>query len=125
MDRAGVRLGAPKAPAAGSPHWKSGRRNSSETSQQLSGLAGLVSLGNGHPLSEGDRRFFDSRFGFDFSRVRVHADAAAAETAAALDAAAFTIGSHIVFGRDRYRPGSGSGKALLAHELTHVVQQSV
>lgn len=66
----------------------------------------------------------ESRFGHDFSRVRVHADAEAGVSARALNARAFAYGSDIVFGADSYRPDSRAGRALLAHELTHVVQQS-
>ena len=60
---------------------------------------------------------------YDFGRVRVHADARAAELADALDAEAFTYGRHIVFGAGRYAPSTGEGRHLLAHELTHYVQQ--
>jgi hypothetical protein len=59
----------------------------------------------------------------DFSHVRVHVDAQAAESARQVSAAAYTVGSHIVFGDGRYSPGSSSGRRLLAHELTHVIQQ--
>jgi hypothetical protein len=63
------------------------------------------------------------RFGFDFSQVRVHTDAQAAESARAVNALAYTVGSDIVFGAGQYAPGTAAGKRLLAHELTHVVQQ--
>jgi hypothetical protein len=65
----------------------------------------------------------ESRFGHDFSRVRVHADARAAESARAVDAVAYTAGRDVVFGLGRYEPGCADGRRLLAHELTHVVQQ--
>jgi hypothetical protein len=61
--------------------------------------------------------------GFDFSGVRVHHDAAAAAAAGAMDAAAYTVGRHIVFGDRQYQPSSPRGRALIAHELAHVVQQ--
>lgn len=61
--------------------------------------------------------------GFDFSKVRIHTDAIAAESARKVDALAFTVGDHIVFGTGRYAPNSSSGRRLLAHELAHVVQQ--
>jgi len=77
----------------------------------------------GQPLSSRDRRFFEPRFGADFSRVRIHSDAAAAEMAQALHARAFTVGGHIVFGAGRFTPETQDGRRLLAHELTHVVQQ--
>jgi hypothetical protein len=66
----------------------------------------------------------EPRFGHDFSNVRVHTDARAAESAAALNAQAYTIGNHVVMGNGNYLPGTSSGQQLLAHELTHVVQQS-
>jgi len=66
----------------------------------------------------------EPRFGHDFSRVRVHADASAAEAAHGVNAQAFTVGNDIVFGAGRYHPSTSQGKLLLAHELTHVVQQS-
>jgi len=64
----------------------------------------------------------ESLLGHDFSQVRVHADASAADAAHELGAAAFTVGKHISFGADRYRPQTPPGAQLLAHELTHVVQ---
>lgn len=63
------------------------------------------------------------RLGHDFSRVRIHDDAGAAASAAAVEARAYTVGDHVVFGSGEYRPGSPSTERLLAHELTHVIQQ--
>ena len=77
----------------------------------------------GQPMSSHDRRFFEPRFGADFSRVRIHSDAPAAEMAQALQARAFTVGGHIVFGAGLFTPDTQDGRRLLAHELTHVVQQ--
>jgi hypothetical protein len=65
----------------------------------------------------------ESRFGQDFSNVRVHTDSAASESAKSVNAQAYTVGSDIVFQSGNYNPGSDSGKHMLAHELTHVVQQ--
>ena len=79
--------------------------------------------GAGQPLPESTRTFMESRFGHDFSQVRVHTDAGAAETARAVSARAFTLGHDIVFGSGAYTPSTSEGKRLLAHELTHVVQQ--
>lgn len=76
---------------------------------------------SGRPLDAGVRSFFESRFGHDFSRVRVHTDDAAA---ASVRAHAFTVGERIVFAANQYRPTTHEGRRLLAHELTHVVQQS-
>jgi hypothetical protein len=61
--------------------------------------------------------------GFDFSRVRVHTDARAADAASAVGAAAFNAGEHIVFGVDRFQPSTAAGESLLRHELTHIVQR--
>lgn len=77
----------------------------------------------GHSLDAATRSLMESRFGHDFSRVRVHTDARAAESARAVHALAYTVGNDLVFGAGRYAPGTGAGRRLLAHELTHVVQQ--
>jgi len=77
----------------------------------------------GRALAPGVRTFFERRFAHDFSRVRVHADAAAASSARSVAAAAYTVGRDIVFGAGMYRPHSHAGRTLLAHELAHVVQQ--
>ncbi|HYM74184.1 MAG TPA: DUF4157 domain-containing protein [Stellaceae bacterium] len=77
----------------------------------------------GEPLDAATRSFMEDRFGYDFQHVRVHSDAEAAESAAAVDALAYTVGSHMVFGAGQYAPGSARGRRLLAHEMTHVVQQ--
>jgi hypothetical protein len=78
----------------------------------------------GQPLDPATRGFMESRFGRDFSRVRVHADARAAEAAEAVGSHAFTVGRQIVFGPGRYAPHTGEGARLLGHELTHTVQQA-
>jgi hypothetical protein len=77
----------------------------------------------GAPLDPALRALFESRFGRDFSRVRLHTDDRAAASAQALSARAYTAGSHIVFGEGCYSPGTWEGLRLLAHELVHVVQQ--
>lgn len=77
----------------------------------------------GQPLDPAIRTFMEPRFGHDFSRVRVHTDARAAESARAVQALAYTVGNDVVFEIGQYAPGSTEGKRLLAHELTHVVQQ--
>ena len=78
----------------------------------------------GQPLAAGLRGFFEPRFGADFSGVRVHTDSRAGESARAVDARAYTLGQNIVFGAGQFAPGTAAGKSLLAHELTHVLQQS-
>ncbi len=77
----------------------------------------------GEPLDPPTRAYFEPRFGHDFSRVRVHTDARGERSAQDLAAQAYTVGNDIVFGRGRYAPHTQEGKRLLAHELTHVVQQ--
>lgn len=79
--------------------------------------------GGGQRLSENNRAFFEPRFGHDFSRVRVHTDAKAAEAARAVNARAFTLGQDVVFSMGHYQPNTHVGRQLLAHELVHVVQQ--
>jgi hypothetical protein len=78
----------------------------------------------GEPLDERSRRFFEPRFGHDFGQVRIHADRRAADSADAIHANAYTVGQDVVFGPGRYAPDSAGGRALLAHELAHVAQQS-
>ena len=92
-------------------------------SEEVPGSVYDVLRSRGDSLSAGDRSFFESRFGHDFGRVRVHSDAGAAESASAVNASAYTVGHHVVFGRGHYQPGSSAGRELLAHELAHVVQQ--
>jgi len=80
--------------------------------------------GGGQPLSENDRTFFEPRFSYDFSQVRLHSDVQAAESARALNAKAYTQGQDVVFGAGQYALGTSEGRRLMAHELTHVLQQS-
>jgi outer membrane protein OmpA-like peptidoglycan-associated protein len=78
----------------------------------------------GQPLDPATRAFMEPRFGQDFSRVQVHSGAAAEQSARDLNANAYTVGHNIVFGSGRFAPETQEGRRLLAHELTHVVQQS-
>jgi Domain of unknown function (DUF4157) len=80
-------------------------------------------LGAGAPLDAASRAYFEPRFGHDFSQVRVHHDARAADSARAVHALAYTVGHDVVFGAGQHSPGTTAGRRLLAHELTHVVQQ--
>jgi len=80
--------------------------------------------GGGQPLPEADRNFMQRRFGVDFSRVKVHTDSNAAQMSRELNAQAFSHGRDIYFGAGRYSPSTSPGKRLLAHELSHVVQQT-
>jgi Domain of unknown function (DUF4157) len=80
--------------------------------------------GGGQPLPDTTRGFFESRMGYDLSGVRIHADAQAGEVAGHLNAQAFAIGQDVFFNTGRYEPQTHQGKWLLAHELTHTVQQN-
>jgi len=86
--------------------------------------AALGAARGGEPLPTCERSFFEPRLGVDLSGVRVHADAEAARLAAGLSARAFTAGREVYFGAGEYRPQSSEGRRLLAHELTHVAQQT-
>jgi hypothetical protein len=78
---------------------------------------------SGIPLSSDVRHFFEPRFGYDFSSVKIHQDEDAVKSAQSVDALAYTVGTDIVFNKNQFNPDSEPGKKLLAHELTHVVQQ--
>jgi hypothetical protein len=80
--------------------------------------------GGGQPLPLSLRTFFEPRFGYDFSYVRVHTDEKAQRSARRVNAHAYTIGNHIVLGRGQLDSSTIEGRRLLAHELTHVIQQS-
>jgi len=86
-------------------------------------VSDVLSSGSGRPMESGTRQFMESRFGQDFSQVRVHTDSRAAESASAIQARAYTSGRDVVFGSGEYQPGSTEGQRLLAHELVHVGQQ--
>jgi hypothetical protein len=89
------------------------------------GLDSYISnLGSaGQSMSASTRSFFEPRFGYDFSNVKVHTDSVAAKSAQSINALAYTSGNNIVFNSGQYSPDSDNGKKLMAHELTHVVQQ--
>jgi hypothetical protein len=102
---------------------KSDTKSSKNTGIDLQKQVRLLKDG-GQPLPISERTFFESRMNSDFSQVRVHSNHKAAQTAKAINAHAFTIGRDVVFGQGQYSPGSRKGKSLLAHELTHVLQQT-
>ncbi|HXB69537.1 MAG TPA: DUF4157 domain-containing protein [Candidatus Acidoferrales bacterium] len=85
---------------------------------------GAVRRSGGHNLPPSARGFFEPRFGRDFSDVRIHTGDQAAQSAKQVNALAYTVGRDIVFGAGQYAPDSCGGRRLLAHELTHVVQQT-
>lgn len=87
-------------------------------------VVGQVVGSPGRPLPAGVRADMEARLGADFSRVRVHTDAVAAQSAVAVRARAYTLGSDVVFGAGQFAPNTGDGQRLLAHELVHVAQHS-
>ena len=95
------------------------RSTSGETEDAVRALRG-----GGQPLPEPVRAYIQPRMGYDFSGVRIHTGGHAAQLARSVNALAFTVGRDIVFGAGQYRPETSAGKRLLAHELTHVVQQT-
>ena len=102
---------------------QSGERERLEVSPDVE--SGIKSLGGGgRPLADSLRAFFEPRFGHDFGHVRIHTGCEAAQLARAVNARAFTVGRDVVFGAGEYAPETTAGKRLLAHELTHVLQQA-
>jgi Domain of unknown function (DUF4157) len=101
------------------------KQASGSTNTATPGVASQIRTmrGGGQPLDFGLRQFFEPRFGHDFSQVRVHTGSDAAQTTKALNARAYTLGSDIAFASSQYQPETPAGRLLLAHELTHVVQQ--
>jgi hypothetical protein len=95
-----------------------------EASDQVSNEINNARSNSGSPLDENTKEFMESRFGsYDFSSVKIHTDEAAAKSSNSVNALAYTAGTDIVFGEGQYRPYTYEGRRLLAHELTHVVQQ--
>ena len=97
--------------------------NSCESATGTPSIVHNVLRSSGQPLDPVTRNFMESRFGHDFSEVRLHTDSNAAKSARSINAHAYTAGQNIVFGSDRFKPDTKSGRRLLAHELTHVIQQ--
>jgi hypothetical protein len=95
----------------------------SATSPTVPPIVHDVLSSSGQPLDATTQAFMAPRFGHDFSNVRVHTDARAAESALAVNALAYTVGRDVVFGAGQYAPRTSEGRRLMAHELTHVVQQ--
>ncbi len=86
-------------------------------------MIGEATQSTGQPLDATTRGFMEQRFGYDFSQVKIHTDDKAITSARAVNASAFTLGKNVVFGSAQFSPNTRSGQHLLAHELTHVVQQ--
>ncbi len=114
--------------ACGSPGGAGGEcaqcKQKRESQSRLSASLQTALRSPGQPLGAGTRAYMEPRFGHDFGNVRVHADAQAADSARSVNALAYTVGQNIVFGDGQYSPNTSAGQQLLAHELTHVVQQS-
>jgi Holliday junction resolvase-like predicted endonuclease len=115
---------APAGTSAGRGGLRTTRRP--DTSMEPAPASVTRALANsGRPLEPELRQDMELRFGHDFSRVRVHADVAAGQSAKDVNAHAYTVGNDVVFGEGKFVPERHDGRLLLAHELTHVVQQSV
>ena len=98
--------------------------NASTTVETAPPITHEVLRSSGQPLDPATRAFMEPRFGRDFSQVRVHIDSQAATSARDVDALAYTVGRDIVFAQGQFAPHTVSGQRLLAHELTHTIQQS-
>jgi hypothetical protein len=99
------------------------RQESGAGSEVASSIVASALNSEGQPLDSTARSFMEPRFGHNFSGVRVHTGREAAHSASALDAIAYASDQHIVFNQGQYEPHTDSGRRLIAHELTHVVQQ--
>lgn len=111
------------SPVSVSPMPTQGVRNPQFSTEALSKVRAVVSSA-GRPMEAGLRTEAEAQFGHDLSHVRIHNDPAAAESAHEVDALAYTLGEHVVFGQGQYSPSTRAGQRLLAHELTHVLQQT-
>jgi hypothetical protein len=100
------------------------RRADERALDEIPPIVGDVLAASGQALDPATRAFMEARFDHDFSGVRVHADSRAADSAQAVNAHAYTVGSHVVFATGRFSGTTGPGRELLAHELAHVVQQT-
>lgn len=100
-----------------------GNRAAGAMLEEQSPVLDVVGKGGGRPLDGGTRSQMEGAFGQDFGDVRVHTGGEASQSAASVQAHAYTVGNDVVFGEGNYSPGTDSGNKMLAHELTHVVQQ--
>ena len=125
-----LRMPQPDRPDKTEAHETSGLRlsryasdSSAESSPEVPSIVQDVVGSPGEPLDPATRAFMEPRFGQDFSSVRVHSGAAAEQSAREVNASAYTVGHDIVFAPGHYTPHTPAGRRLLAHELTHVMQQ--
>jgi hypothetical protein len=124
-DGHGFNAPADEAPATPPGLNKRILRQANDVAPQRKVVSNFTSrLGEGTPLDAESRRYFEPRFNRDFSSVRVHAGDTAADSADMVHARAYTVGHDVVFAAGQYSPDSAHGKRLLAHELTHVIQQT-
>lgn len=115
--------GLPAASAAPAPLPPLARKvDSGNPRNTVPPLVQQVLASPGKPLAASERAFMEPRFGHDFSQIRVHTDERASASARSVNALAYTVGRDIVFKQGQYAPGSGTGRQLLAHELTHTLQ---
>ena len=97
--------------------------STSETSDKLTNKVSKIHFSDGSPLDNQTKKLMESRFGYDFSDVRIHTNKKAVKSAQSMSALAYTIGKDIVFGEGQFIPATDYGRRLLAHELAHVIQQ--
>ncbi|MBK5279132.1 MAG: DUF4157 domain-containing protein, partial [Bacteroidia bacterium] len=100
------------------------RKEQNQTSLEATSSISQVLQSSGETLPDDSRSFMENRFGYDFSKVKVHTDSVAAKSAQSINALAYTSGNNIVFNEGQYSPHTEEGKKLLAHELTHTLQQN-
>lgn len=108
-----------------SPVPAGGVSSNPEFSPQAMSKVRKVVSSPGNTLGDADRSFFESRINWDFSDIRVHTDSASAESADEVNALAYTVGHHIVFGNGQFSPQTSDGRRLIAHELVHTMHQSI
>lgn len=100
------------------------RREAGPSNPQVTPAVGRTLKLSGQPLDDQTRTFMEGRFGYDFSKVRIHDDSMANRSAGDINALAYTHQYHVVFGSGQFQPETDKGKKLLAHELTHLIQQT-
>ena len=99
------------------------RKSEGNSISEAPSIVHEVLQSSGQPLDSETRAFMEPRFGHDFSQVRVHKDEKATKSAQTINALAYTVGHNVVFGARQFAPKTTTGKKLIAHELTHLVQQ--
>ena len=102
---------------------KGQRSNETRSDSSVPPIVDEVLRSSGRPLDLRTRAFFESRFGHDFSKVRIHFNSAANQSAGLVNALAYTVGQDVVFGPGQYAPSTTAGQKLIAHELAHTIQQ--